>query len=80
MKEIKPLNFYLKIELRYIEQNVKHQYSQIYRHRGGIGMPCEIIICKDDFVPSKRNYMRPQVYEWLASIPIPYIIEEYVAY
>ena len=31
-------DFYLKIELRYIEQNVKHQYSQIYRRKGGIGM------------------------------------------
>ena len=36
--------FYLKIELRYIEQNVKHQYSQIYRHKGRIGIFCEIII------------------------------------
>ena len=36
--------FYLKIELRYIEQNVKHQYSQIYRHEGRIGIFCEIII------------------------------------
>ena len=29
--------FYLKIELRYIEQNVKHQYSQLYRHKWRIG-------------------------------------------
>ena len=40
-------DFYLKIELRYIEQNVKHQYSQIYRHKGRIGMFFEIIICKE---------------------------------
>ena len=45
-------DFYLKIELRYIEQNVKHQYSQIYRHKGRIGLFCEIIIYTIDRHPT----------------------------
>ena len=40
----KNMIFYLKIELRYIEQNVKHQYSQIYRHKEEIWMFFQIII------------------------------------
>ena len=50
--------FYLKIELRYIEQNVKHQYSQIYRHKGRIGLFCEIIIYTMDRRPKLQIILR----------------------
>ena len=77
--------FYLKIELRYIEQNVKHQYSQIYRHMDGIRIFFEIIIFKEHKHPKVKvfcnevlNFTGPQPYGWWQCIPQIYIVEQHV--